>query len=164
MADFGDWGTPKTSKPGSNQGGDRAGMHSMPTEVLCQILANVDHKDIARVRLVSKEFNIVMQDVRRHNGSTYVARLARKVANNSTGDCSYQGMFHPDAAEIFKLLKEYPTRKAEFNDALIAAWMEQNDVPAAQMAVWLDSMPVLRSGPANVNSVQLASLLSKYYD
>jgi hypothetical protein len=147
----------------TSSSGRGASINHLPPELLEHILAYVDPGQLASVRLVSKAFHMASNAVcTKYQESTI--RLARRIADDSTGDNNYGNLYHPCAPLIDAFLTLYPDRRGELNDAIIAAWMTQNDVDAAEMGTWLDHHHVLRPGPARVHPVQLAYFLSKYYD
>ncbi len=149
--------------PDPHKNGSDDNWSGFAPEVLSRILGFIDPREKGSVRLVSREFNQVSHVA--HKLDDDLCALALKVANTSTGEIPYgRGKMHPDRVEIFRLIGQDPDRRARFNDLLIAAFMRQNDIPRGEMCRWLDSRPLLRGGPATVNSVQLAEQLSQMYN
>lgn len=142
--------------------GSDATINALPPEMLEHIMAHVDVSQIASVRLVSQAFNVASTAVHTDLHEPMI-RLAREVADESTGDLDYPNLYHPCARLINSFLSQNPTLRGQFNDAIIAAWMDLNDVDAVEMATWLDHHLVLHAGPAVVHPVQLAYCLSRYY-
>lgn len=133
-------------------------LHDLPLEVKTMILGAVPLTERLPLRLVCSEFNqAVVLSVR----GNPLEKLAFKVAQ----EC-HEGPIGPYSrirSEISKTVTA-TMRTAEFNDCLIAAFMELGDINVGVMRNWLNQNLLLRNGPTNVNAVQLAEQLGLFYD
>ncbi len=139
------------------------GFEQLPPEITSHILGYIDPRQKSSVRLVSKEFNMLSTEFA-HKRDDQFGNLAWEVAETSSAGERYgSANFHPDRAKIAKLVGASVQDKSRFNDLLIMAFIAFNDLPRQQFAAWLDQHPILRSGPSNVNPVQVAECLSWYF-
>lgn len=133
-------------------------LEDLPLELTVKILESVPLTQRLPMRLVSREFNeAVVLSVR----GNPLEKLAFKVAQ----EC-YEGpigLHSRIRAEIHKNVTA-PHRTAEFNDCLIAAFMEISDIDIGTMWTWINNNHLLRNGPAGIHSVQLAEQLGLFFE